>query len=135
MTRKRFIKLLMSKGIQRNEANQISRKVREYGGVGLSYKSVSNGEVRRYVNYICYFVKMNWEDSLDFSRRRSQHSPKRTNLLSDIMRLQESGFRKLDKTGIIVEYEPRKDGWWMRSPVSSNMQAFSYTGVVPGFCI
>ena len=42
MTRKRFIKMLMSKGVQRNQAAQIAKEVREYGVVGLSYKAASN---------------------------------------------------------------------------------------------
>ena len=54
MTRKRFIKIMQSKGIQRNAATMLAKEVRKYKYRGYNYKNVSEGSVTIYGggNYI-----------------------------------------------------------------------------------
>ena len=54
MTRHKFIKIMQSKGVQRNEAVALAKEVRKYKKRGYNYKNVSEGSVTIYGggNYI-----------------------------------------------------------------------------------
>ena len=45
MTRKRFIKIMQSKGMQRNEAVTLAKKIRKNKSHGYNYENVSKGSV------------------------------------------------------------------------------------------
>ena len=48
MKRKRFIKIMQSKGLQRNEAEKLAKEVLSRIGEGLSYELISRGSVTKY---------------------------------------------------------------------------------------
>lgn len=54
MTRHKFIKIMQSKGMQRNEAVALAKEVRKYKFRGYNYENVSKGSVTIYGggNYI-----------------------------------------------------------------------------------
>lgn len=54
MTRRKFIKIMQSKGVQRNEAVALAKEVRKHKKRGYNYKNVSEGSVTIYGggNYI-----------------------------------------------------------------------------------
>ena len=54
MTRRKFIKTMQSKGMQRNEAVALAKEVRKYKFRGYNYENVSKGSVTIYGggNYI-----------------------------------------------------------------------------------
>ncbi len=145
MTRKRFIKLLMSKGVQRNQAAQIAKEVREYGVVGLSYKAASNGKIVGIGRNVKYALNLSIDDFADFSVRRNRYGAKKGIIYH------EEYLKNRAATGLIVEkFNPYVDNeedyktkcYWLRSPCSEN--AFTTVsvigvkpglGVVSGFCV
>ena len=54
MTRRKFIKIMQSKGMQKNEAVALAKEVRKYKFRGYNYENVSKGSVTIYGggNYI-----------------------------------------------------------------------------------
>ena len=48
MKRKRFIKIMQSKGLQRNEAEKLAEEVCKRIGEGLNYELISRGSVTKY---------------------------------------------------------------------------------------
>jgi len=56
MKRKRFIKIMQSKGLQRNKANLYAKAIQKYCKDGLSYEIMAHGEVT-ILNDKCYFIE------------------------------------------------------------------------------
>lgn len=113
MKRKRFIKLLMSKGVQRNEAALIAKEVREYGHVGLSYKTAIQGNPIAVKGDMYYYLDLSYVVFSDFLRRRNRYiSKNRSRLLSEPLG------SIIRRSRLIVSCGPRND-WWLRSPYSS----------------
>ena len=84
MTRKRFIKLIQAKGLSRNQAQRLAKQVREYNEVGLSYKSVSAGQVIWKNKKSAYYLSnaITGEDLVAYLRKRKALKAKRFDLLT-----------------------------------------------------
>jgi len=120
LKRKRFIKIMQSKGLQRNEAEKLAKELHKYVSDRVSYELVSRGTVTRYFRN-CFTIKYSNHDAI---------------LMGTIIK-KSPMYCRSEESGLAIDcinlpHESTINKYWLKAPFSeSQLNMTSLHGNAP----